>query len=63
MKNKLLLFLTVLAFCLSLTGCGGEDPEINKFINAINSFCSEVAAIDSGINKIAAQSESAKDAL
>lgn len=63
MKNKLLLFLTVLAFCLGLTGCGGEDPEISKFMEDINSFCSEVAAIDAGINQIDAQSESAKDEL
>lgn len=63
MKNKLLLFLTVLSFCLWLTGCGKEDPEINQFIKDINTFCSEVAAIDAGINQIDAQSESAKDEL
>ncbi|MBD5536924.1 MAG: hypothetical protein HDQ99_14975 [Lachnospiraceae bacterium] len=63
MKNKLLLFLTVLAFCLWLTGCGGEDPEIKRFMEDIDSFCSEVAAIDAGINEIDAQSESAKDEL
>ena len=63
MKNKLLLFLTVLSFCLWLTGCGKEDPEINQFIEDIKTFCSEVAAIDAGINQIDAQSESAKDEL
>lgn len=61
--NKLLLFLTVLAFCLGLTGCGGEDPEINKFMEDIDSFCDEVAAIDAGINQIDARSDSAKDEL
>lgn len=45
------------------TGCGEKNPEVNKFIDAIDSFCSEVAAIDAGINQIDAQSESAKDEL
>lgn len=62
MKNRLLLLLSMLTLLLTLTGCG-EDPKLTKFQNDIDSFCNEVAAIDSGINAIDAQSETAKDEL
>lgn len=62
MKKRLLLLLSVVLAALSLTGCG-EDPKLTKFRNDIDSFCNDVAAIDSTINSIDAQSETAKDEL
>ena len=60
MKTKLLTLLSSVLFCLALTGCG-EDPKMTKFQNDIDSFCSQVAEIDAGINAIDAQSETASD--
>lgn len=62
MKNRLFLLLSIAALALMLTGCG-EDPKITKFKNDIDSFCNEVVAIDTNINNIDAQSETAKDEL
>lgn len=63
MRKTLLLLLAVLLLSVASTGCGEKNPEINQFIDAIDSFCSDVAAIDAGINQIDAQSESARDEL
>ena len=63
MRKTLLLLLAVLLLSVASTGCGDKNPEINQFIDAIDSFCSDVAAIDAGINQIDAQSESARDEL
>ena len=62
MKTKLLTLLSSVLFCLVLAGCG-EDPKMTKFQNDIDSFCSQVAEIDAGINAIDAQSETASDEL
>ncbi len=63
MRKALLLLLTALLLSVTFAGCGEKNPEINQFIDAIDAFCSEVAAIDASINQIDAQSESAKDEL
>lgn len=62
MKTKKLLLLSVAFFCFLLTGCG-EDPVMSKFQQDIDSFCSQVAEIDAGINSIDAQSETARNEL
>ncbi len=59
MKNRFLLLLSSLVLCLSLAGCG-EDPQLTQFKNDIDSFCNEIAVIDTNINSIDAQSENAK---
>ena len=62
MKNRLLFLLSVLAFSFILTGCG-EDPKLSKFKKEIDTFCSDIAAIDANINSIDAEAETAKDEL
>ena len=62
MKTKLLLLLSAALLCFVLSGCG-EDPVMSKFQQDIDSFCSRVAEIDTGINSINAQSETARDEL
>lgn len=62
MRNRFLLFLSVIVLTFSLTGCG-EDPKLTKFKNDIDSFCVEIAAIDANINNIDATAETAKDEL
>ncbi|MED9902956.1 MAG: hypothetical protein UFG06_02100 [Lachnospiraceae bacterium] len=62
MKNRLLLLLSIAVLAFTLTGCG-EDPKITKFKNDIDSFCNDVVTIDTNINNIDAQSETATDEL
>lgn len=62
MKNKFLLLLSVLLLSISLTGCG-EDPKLTKFKNDINSFCEDIAILDTNINNIDATNENASDEL
>ena len=62
MKTKLLLLLSSTLFCFILTGCG-KEPTVNKFQQDIDTFCSQVAEIDAGINRINAQSETASEEL
>ncbi|MBQ9134490.1 MAG: hypothetical protein IJX66_00185 [Lachnospiraceae bacterium] len=58
MKKKIILFLSVIALSVLLTGCG-EDPKQSKFEQDIQTFCDEIAAIDANINNIDASSETA----
>ena len=58
MKKKIILFLSVLALSVLLTGCG-KDPKQSKFEQDIQTFCDEIAAIDANINNIDASSETA----
>lgn len=62
MKKRFLLLLSAMILALSLTGCG-EDPKLTKFKNDIDSFCEEIAAIDTNINNIDADSETAREEL
>lgn len=56
MKNRLILVMSVLSFCLLLGGCG-EDQALKKFKKAMDEYCLEIAEIDNGINSIDTQSE------
>lgn len=62
MKHRLLALLLLLTLVFSVTGCG-EDPELTRFKNEIDSFCNELAAIDSGMNNINTDQETAKEDL
>lgn len=62
MKNRLLFLLSVLTLSFILTGCG-EDPKLTKFKKDIDTFCNDIAVIDTNINSIDAQAETAKDEL
>lgn len=62
MKNRFLKLIALSLVCFMLTGCG-DDPELSKFKNEIDSFCDEITQIDKSINSIDASSEEAKDEL
>lgn len=59
MKKKLLLLITVLLAAL-LTACG-ENPESARFRKSINDFCDKLSEIDSAMNNIDAEAETAVD--
>ena len=58
MKKKVrMLFAAVLA-SIMLTACG-EDPELTRFRQSMDDFCTMVSVIDANINSINADSENA----
>ena len=62
MKNKVrMLFATGLALIM-LTACG-EDPELTRFRQSMDEFCTKVSQIDNSINNINADSENAATEL
>lgn len=62
MKRRLISLILLLSLAFSLTACG-EDPELTRFKNEIDSFCDDLAHIDSGMNNINTESETARDEL
>lgn len=58
MKNKIRLLIAGFFTSAILTACG-EDPELTKFRNSIESFCTEISQIDTAINSIDASSDNA----
>lgn len=62
MKRKVrMLFAAVLASII-LTACG-EDPELTRFRQSMDEFCTMVSVIDANINSIDAESENATTEL
>lgn len=62
MKKKGKVLSAVLASCLMLTGCR-EDPELTRFKNDFENFCVNVSTLDTSINNIDADSDTATDEL
>lgn len=62
MKKNILWLLPLFLLCMMLTGCG-EDPKLSKFRNDIDSFCNDLATIDTEINNIDASSDTAREQL
>lgn len=62
MKNKFRLLLAVSLTVLLLTACG-EDPELTRFRNSIEAFCTKVSQIDTSINNIDASADNAVSQL
>lgn len=58
MNKKIKLAAAGLFLAAILTGCG-EDPELTKFKNEMESFCSDISEIDTAINNVDASSDSA----
>lgn len=62
MKKKVrMLFASVLVLFI-LTACG-EDPELTRFRQNMDEFCTKVSQIDNSINSIDAESENATKEL
>ena len=61
-KKKVAVTAVALAISMILCGCG-EDPELTKFKKDFEDFCINLSALDTSINNIDAQSETATDEL
>ena len=62
MKNKIRPLLATVLAVLLLAGCG-EDPELVQFRNYMENFCTKISEIDTSINSIDAQSDTAVNDL
>ena len=62
MKNKILAITAGLLTAMALTACG-KDPELTKFREEIDAFCTEISDIDTAINNVDAESDNAADEL
>ena len=62
MKKKLLTLLLAACFSLSITGCG-EDKELTKYKDEMDTFFSEIEVIHNKMNSIDPESETALDEL
>ncbi len=62
MKRKIAAAIAVLYLCLTVTGCG-EDPELALFKASFENFCINVSTLDTCINQIDAQSDTASEEL
>lgn len=62
MKTRTYLLAAIILSASFLAGCG-EDPELTMFRNSFEEFCTDVAEIDSSINNIDANAETAPTEL
>ena len=62
MKNKVRMLFAVGLVLVMLTACG-EDPELTRFRQSMDEFCTKVSEIDTNINNINADSENAATEL
>ena len=62
MKRRVRMLFTAALILVMLTACG-EDPELADFRRNIDVFCTKVSEIDTSINSIDAQSDSATSEL
>ena len=58
MKTKIAALALGLVTMLSLTSCG-SNPELTKFKTEMDNFCTSISEIDTAINNIDAESDSA----
>lgn len=62
LKRKIAAVIAAFCLCLTTTGCG-EDPELTEFKTNFENFCINVSALDTSINQIDAQSDTASEEL
>ena len=62
MKKKVRMLFAAVFILVMLTACG-EDPELTRFRQSMDDFCTKVSIIDSNINSIDAESENATQEL
>ena len=62
MKKKVRMLFAAMLASVMLTACG-EDPELTKFRQSMDEFCTKVSEIDSSINSIDPLAENATTEL
>jgi len=61
-RKKFCVFFAALLSATMLTACG-EDPELTQFRKNVDDFCTKISEIDTSINSIDAQAETAAEEL
>ncbi len=62
MKKKVRVLIAALSMAASLAACG-EDPVLGQFRDEIDTFCTRISEIDTSINNIDAESDTAVSEL
>ena len=62
MRKRVRMLFAAVFITVMLTACG-EDPELAQFRRSIDDFCTKVSQIDTSINSIDAQSDTATEEL
>ena len=62
LKKKILAITAGLLTAMALTACG-KDPKLTQFKGEIDAFCTEISDIDTAINNVDAESDSASTLL
>ena len=62
LKKKILAITAGLLPAMALTACG-KDPKLTQFKGEIDAFCTEISDIDTAINNVDAESDTATDEL
>ena len=62
LKKKILAITAGLLTAMALTACG-KDPKLTQFKGEIDAFCTEISDIDTAINNVDAESDTATDEL
>ena len=63
MKNKISAIIMGLLSTIVLTACGSGDPALTQFKNEMDDFCTTISEIDTAINNVDAESDTAIDEL
>ena len=63
MKNKIKLTILGLISALTLTACGSGDPALTKFKTEMDKFCTVISELDTSINEIDAEADTAINEL
>lgn len=62
LEEKILAITAGLLTAMALTACG-KDPKLTQFKGEIDAFCTEISDIDTAINNVDAESDTATDEL
>jgi len=63
MRNRIYVIVAGLLTSFALTACSSGDPALTQFKNEMDDFCTSISEIDTAINNVDAESDTAIDEL